>query len=89
MALYPKHGSWLDMAENEISVLRGQVLSRRIPDTETLEAKISAWEEDRNQRKVKIHWIFTIEIARQKLMRLYPSLIEKNLTKIPSDMRDI
>lgn len=68
----PKHGSWLDMAENEISVLRSQVLSRRIPDAETLEAKISAWQEDRNQRKMKIHWTFTIEIARQKLKRLYP-----------------
>lgn len=73
----PKHASWLDMAEVEISVLRGQCLNRRIPDKEILKREVTAWKYDRNQRRVKIHWTFTVEKARMKLNKLYPMLEQK------------
>ena len=69
----PKHGSWLNQAEIEFSVLSKQCLDRRIPDRETLKAEIAAWEADRNEQGVKIHWMFKVEDARTKLKRLYPS----------------
>lgn len=69
----PKHGSWLNMAEIELSVLSRQCLDRRIPDFETLEAEVAAWNEQRNQKKTWIDWRFTTEDARNKLSRLYPS----------------
>jgi DDE superfamily endonuclease len=69
----PKHGSWLNIAEIELSVLSRQCLDRRIPDFETLEAEVMAWNEQRNHKKTWIDWRFTTEDARNKLSRLYPS----------------
>ena len=70
----PKHGSWLNMAEIELSVLKGQCLDRRIPDMLTIQAEVSAWERDRNNNTKKISWQFTTTDARIKLKRLYPKL---------------
>ncbi|MEO5334295.1 MAG: transposase, partial [Magnetococcus sp. YQC-5] len=70
----PKHGSWLNRAEIELSVLSGQCLDRRIPDQETLVREVAAWERERNQEKCKVNWQFTSENARIKLTRLYPSI---------------
>lgn len=69
----PKHGSWLNMAEMELSVLSRQCLDRRIPDFAALESEVAAWEEQRNQEQTWIDWRFTTEDARVKLHRLYPS----------------
>lgn len=69
----PKHGSWLDMAETELSVLTKQCLDRRIPDMPTLIREVAAWETQRNLRKATIDWQFTTDQARTKLKRLYPS----------------
>jgi hypothetical protein len=69
----PKHGSWLNMAEIELSVLQRQCLNRRIPDQETLKREVAAWEHERNQDAVKVNWRFTTEDARIKLKKLYPS----------------
>jgi DDE superfamily endonuclease len=69
----PKHGSWLNMAEIELSVLSRQCLDRRIPDRETLETEIAAWETRRNETANKIDWQFTTQDARIKLKHLYPS----------------
>jgi hypothetical protein len=69
----PKHGSWLDMAEIELSVLQRQCLERRIPDQETLKREVAAWERERHQHAVKANWRFTTEEARSKLKKLYPS----------------
>lgn len=68
----PKHGSWLNMAEIELSVLKGQCLDRRIPDMSTIQAEVAAWETDRNHSTRKIVWQFTTADARIKLKRLYP-----------------
>jgi hypothetical protein len=68
----PKHGSWLDMAESELSVLSTQCLDRRIPDKQTLTSEIAAWEHDRNTHHAKADWQFTTADARIKLKRLYP-----------------
>ena len=70
----PKHGSWLDMAESELSVLSGQCLDRRITDKQTLVKEIAAWEATRNKNNAKADWQFTTSDARVKLKRLYPSL---------------
>jgi hypothetical protein len=70
----PKHGSWLNQVEIEISVLSRQCLERRIPDLETLRQEIQAWEKERNQQKSKIDWRFAASDARVKFQRLYPSL---------------
>jgi len=69
----PKHGSWLNMAEIELSVLQRQCLDRRIPDEATLKQEIKAWEERRNNMRATIDWRFSITDARDKLKRLYPS----------------
>jgi len=69
----PKHGSWLNMAEIELSVLARHCLDRRIPDEETLKREIKAYEERRNAAKATIDWRFTAKDARVKLHRLYPS----------------
>lgn len=69
----PKHASWLNMAEIEISVLCGQCLDRRIADKETLKKEISAWEKERNEKSAKVIWRFTNTDARVRLRRLYPS----------------
>ncbi len=70
----PKHGSWLNIAEIELSVLARQCLKRRIPDRDTLIAETAAWERDRNAHQSTITWRFTTPDARIKLHRLYPSL---------------
>lgn len=70
----PKHGSWLNMAEIELSVLSRQCLKRRIADKETLQKEVSAWEKLRNASKGKVDWRFTTDTARIKLKRLYPSI---------------
>jgi hypothetical protein len=69
----PKHGSWLNIAEIELSVFSRQCLDRRIPDEETLKSEIKKLEEERNGVCAKIEWRFTTEDARRKLHRLYPS----------------
>ncbi len=69
----PLHGSWLNMAELEFSMLSRQCLGRRIPDRATLETEVAAWETARNEQHATIHWQFTVEDARTKLHRLYPS----------------
>jgi len=68
----PKHGSWLNMAEIEFSVLQRQCLDRRIPDQATLISEVLAWEKKRNNQALKVDWRFTTEEARIKLKRLYP-----------------
>ncbi len=70
----PKHGSWLDIAEAELSVLSGQCLGQRIPDKLTLAEEVAAWEASRNKKQVKTDWHFTNADARVKLKRLYPAL---------------
>lgn len=71
----PKHGSWLNMAEIEASVLRRQCLDgQRIPDRDTLAHELQAWEARRNARGVAINWRFSLDDARVKLRRLYPSI---------------
>jgi transposase len=72
----PKHGSWLNMAEIELSVLGRQCLSRRIPDQQALRHEVAAWERVRNTKGSTVDWRFTTEDARIKLKRLYPSLID-------------
>jgi len=68
----PEHGSWLNMAEIELSVLSRQCINRRIPDEATLTSEVAAWEKARNDQPVTINWQFTAEDARIKLRRLYP-----------------
>jgi hypothetical protein len=70
----PKHGSWLNMAEIELSVLARQCLDRRIASAEELRREVGAWEAERNERAVEVRWRFTTAEARSKLHRLYPSL---------------
>ena len=68
----PKHGSWLNMAELEFSVLARQCLARRIADLETLRGQVSAWTEHRNGSSKVVHWRFSTADARIKLHHLYP-----------------
>jgi hypothetical protein len=70
----PKHGSWLNMAEIELSVLARQCLHRRLSSIEEIRQQVEAWQQDRNQAQALINWRFTTEEARIKLKRLYPSL---------------
>jgi hypothetical protein len=70
----PKHGSWLDMAESELSVLSSQCLDRRIPDKQTLIDEVDAWQNRRNKNHAKADWQFTTADARIKLKHLYPSI---------------
>lgn len=70
----PKHGSWLNMAEIELSVLHRQCLKARIPDQATLIEKVTAWENRRNASDATIHWRFSTQDARIKLHRLYPTI---------------
>jgi hypothetical protein len=72
----PKHGSWLNIAEIELSVLSRQCLDRRVPDAQTLAAEVAAWEARRNAAATAVDWRFTAEDARIRLKRLYPSLQE-------------
>ncbi len=70
----PKHGSWLNVAETELSVLGRQCLDRRIPTIEDLESEVEAWEAERNKTTKGVDWQFTTDEARIKLRRLYPVL---------------
>lgn len=70
----PKHGSWLNIAETELSVLARQCLDRRIPDEATLEHEVACWQRGRNAATVKVHWQFTTADARTKLHKLYPTV---------------
>lgn len=69
----PKHGSWLNIAEIEFSILQRQCLDRRIPDQQTLRKEVAEWQERRNTEAVAVDWRFSTEDARIKLKRLYPS----------------
>ena len=70
----PKHGSWLNMAEIELSVLSRQCLERRLPDAATLTQAVATWEQARNSDARPVNWRFTTPDARIKLKRLYPSI---------------
>lgn len=70
----PKHGSWLNIAEIELSALNSQCLNRRIPTIEALRREVRAWQRQRNQRGAPVNWRFTTDDARIKLTRLYPKL---------------
>jgi hypothetical protein len=70
----PKHGSWLNMAETELSVLASQCLNRRISSKQALIDEVTAWEVARNKLHAKADWQFTTDDARVKLKRLYPSI---------------
>lgn len=69
----PKHGSWLNMAEIELSILQRQCLNRRLGEEAKLVAEVAAYEERRNREQAKIDWRFSLDDARTKLKRLYPS----------------
>jgi len=71
----PKHGSWLNMAEIELSVLARQCLSERMNDKENLQKQVAAWQERRNASAVTIDWRFTPDDARIKLKKLYPTIL--------------
>ena len=70
----PKHGSWLNIAECELSVLARQCLGRRTPDKAMLKAEVDAWTTNRNSQRAKTNWQFTTQDARTKLIRLYPQI---------------
>lgn len=70
----PKHGSWLNIAENELSALTRQCLARRIPDRATLERETTAWYSKRNQVEKSVDWRFTTADARIRPKRLYPQI---------------
>jgi hypothetical protein len=74
----PKHASWLNMAELEIGVLRGQCLSRRIGERSKLVSEIAAWQKQRNNTKARIKWMFTTGNARNKLARAYPKPVNES-----------
>ena len=68
----PKHGSWLNIAEIELSVLKRQCLGHRIPCINQMRSEVAAWNHDRNNRQTKVDWQFTTKDSRIKLKRLYP-----------------
>jgi len=70
----PKHGSWLNMAEIELSILQRQCLNRRIPNQDILKREVGAWEAKRNANEAKMEWRFTTHDARINLKRLYPAI---------------
>lgn len=70
----PKHGSWVNMAETEISIMNSQCLDRRLDSPEQIATEVAAWERKRNAQEARIHWTFTLAVARQKLRKLYPSI---------------
>jgi transposase len=73
----PKHGSWLNMVEIEIGVMAKQCLDRRIPNKAQLIAEVAEWERRRNAQNARIHWLFDVTSARQKLTRSYPVPLER------------
>ena len=70
----PKHGSWLNLAESEISIMNSQCLDRRLESVTEVAQEVAPWEETRNTKKIQVHWTFTVAAARQKLKKLYPSV---------------
>ena len=72
----PKHGSWLNMAELELSVLGRQCLQQRIPSLQEMQAQVAAWQQRRNQAACRVQWHFTTQEARTKLHKLYPNLLQ-------------
>jgi hypothetical protein len=81
----PKHGSWLNIAECEFSVLQRQCLDRRIDDATFLGNEVNAWQTSRNAIDSEINWHFTTSDARVKLRRLYPEYLRRDLS-LPSPM---
>ena len=73
----PEHGSWLNMAEIELSALSRQCLCRRMSDPQTVMHETAIWQEERNQAQTKVNWRFTTADARIKLNRLYPILLHE------------
>jgi hypothetical protein len=73
----PKHGSWLNMAEIELSALTRQCMKRRLPDIATVAREVAAWVKPRNAARTIVKWLFTIDAARSKLKRLYPAPSER------------
>ncbi len=69
----PKHGSWLNIAELELSVLSRQCLNRRLNDRATMDRQVTAWADRRNRTETAVTWQFTTADARTKLRRLYPT----------------
>jgi hypothetical protein len=84
----PKHGSWLNMAETELSVLGRQCLDRRIPDKARLASEVAAWEARRNRAEVTMHWRFTTADARIKLRHLYPIVHVPEEAQVPATSHD-
>lgn len=70
----PKHASWLNQVEMELSVLSRQCLERRIPNTQTLSSEIATWEKQRNLKRTSVYWRFQTTDARRKMERLYPTV---------------
>ena len=70
----PKHGSWLNLAESEISIMNSQCLDRRLDSVAAVAQQVGPWEEARNAKGIRVHWTFTVAAARQKLTKLYPSV---------------
>lgn len=77
----PKHASWLNMVEIEIGVMVSQCLDRRIPTKEILASEITAWERARNRDRARIKWQFTVDCARKKLGRAYPTIANRSLRR--------
>ncbi len=69
----PKHGSWMNIAETEISIMNSQCLEGRLDSQEKIAAEVTVWESRRNALKARIHWTFSLAAARQKLRKLHPS----------------
>ena len=84
----PKHGSWLNVAEIELSALCGQCLNRRMPDRATVSEQMLAWEQDRNNRDATVDWQFATRDARIKLESLYPKISRVRCTRRVSCFRD-
>jgi len=74
----PKHGSWLNIVEIELSILSEQCLDDRIPDGEALQRRVQSWEAARNEKRATVNWQFGVSDARAKLERLYPNLSESS-----------
>lgn len=70
----PKHGSWLNLAESEISIMNRQCVGCRLESVEAVAEQVAPWEEARNAKGVRVHWTFTVAAARQKLKKVYPSI---------------
>jgi DDE superfamily endonuclease len=70
----PTHGSGVNMAETEVGIMNGQCLDRRLDSPEKSATEVAAWEGKRNAQEARIHWTFSLAVARQKLRKLYPSI---------------